>query len=110
MSSHDEKEHDADGEEEPEVVPADVTLSFHVGDIEALKAFYAVRFRELTMKPMRDIVTAWVKRLEPRRQQKFGPYQRYPERRGGKPKTFIKPSWWPAAVPYVEPSHLKLQG
>ena len=106
----DNKEHDADEKEEPETVPVDVTLSFHVGDIEALKDFYAVRFRELTMKPMRDIVTAWVKRLEPRRQQKYGPYQRYPERRNRKGKAFMKPSWWPASVPYVEPSHLKLQG
>lgn len=72
------------------------------------------------MKPMRDIVTAWVKRLEPRRQKQYGPYQRYKyidgangseihttSRSGRKQST--KPPWWPSDVPYVEPSHLKLQ-
>lgn len=61
------------------------------------------------MKPMRDVVTAWVKRLEPKRQKKFGPYQRYDlDARSEKAKS-VKPPWWPADIPYVEPSHLKLE-
>jgi hypothetical protein len=103
-------EYDTDDEDDQEpTVSTTVTESFHVGDIEALKSFYETRFRELTMKPMRDIVTTWVKRLEPRRQQQHGPYQRYADRRGAKPKAYTKPPWWPNSVPYVEPSHLKLQ-
>ncbi|KAF1966469.1 hypothetical protein BU23DRAFT_560168 [Bimuria novae-zelandiae CBS 107.79] len=103
----DDNSHDADEPTEPKVKAITVN-TFHVGDIESLKAFYEQRFRELTMKPMRDIVTAWVKRLEPRRQQEYGPYQKYVDRRTGKPKAYRKPRWWPAEVPYVEPSHLKL--
>ncbi|KAJ4353878.1 uncharacterized protein N0V89_005608 [Didymosphaeria variabile] len=103
---------DADEAHEPtaKVRPPE---TFSIGDVESLQAFYAARFRELTMKPMRDVVTAWVKRLEPRRQKKYGPYQRYEynDDSDGRldRKKSIKPPWWPTAVPYVEPSHLKLQ-
>ncbi|KAL5399477.1 hypothetical protein PMIN03_010617 [Paraphaeosphaeria minitans] len=86
-----------------------VPKTFSIGDVVSLQAFYVTRFRELTMKPMRDIVTAWVKRLEPKRQKKYGPYQRYDvDHRSDKVKS-IKPRWWPADIPYVEPSHLKLE-
>ncbi|OAG05658.1 uncharacterized protein CC84DRAFT_1259057 [Paraphaeosphaeria sporulosa] len=88
---------------------AQVPKTFSIGDVNSLQTFYATRFRELTMKPMRDIVTAWVKRLEPKRQKKYGPYQRYDlDPRSDKVKS-IKPRWWPADIPYVEPSHLKLE-
>jgi hypothetical protein len=103
--NHDDA-HYADEEGE---ATANVLMSFNIGDVESLKQFYAVRFRELTMKPMRDVVTAWVKRLEPKRQKKYGPYQRYdPDRRPEQSKS-VKPPWWPVDVPYIEPSHLKLQ-
>ncbi|KAF2446110.1 hypothetical protein P171DRAFT_430327 [Karstenula rhodostoma CBS 690.94] len=84
-------------------------MTFSIGDVKSLKAFYAARFRELTMKPMRDVVTAWVKRLEPKRQKKYGPYQRYDHDARSDKFKGVKPPWWPAHIPYVEPSHLKLE-
>ena len=96
---------DADGDCEASPVPK----TFRIGDIASLQIFYATRFRELTMKPMRDIVTAWVKRLEPKRQKKFGPYQRYDLDPLSVRAKSTKPPWWPTEIPYVEPSHLKLE-
>ncbi|KAL5438300.1 hypothetical protein PMIN06_010279 [Paraphaeosphaeria minitans] len=82
---------------------ANISTTFSIGDVDSLKRFYKARFQELTMKPMRDIVAAWVKRLEPERRKKYGAYQRY----SNQPKS-LKPLWWPVNVPYIEPSHLKL--
>lgn len=59
------------------------------------------------MKPLRPIVTAWIKQLEPRRLGAYGPYhkqlpsQQPPE---------CTPPWWPGDVPYEEPSHLDKTG
>ncbi|KAF9728591.1 hypothetical protein PMIN01_13419 [Paraphaeosphaeria minitans] len=82
---------------------ANISTTFSIGDVDSLKRFYKARFQELTMKPMRDIVAAWVKRLEPERRKKYGAYQRY----SNQPKS-LKTLWWPVNVPYIEPSHLKL--
>lgn len=92
-----------------EVKKASETFTFSIGDIASLQTFYKTRFRELTMKPMRDIVTAWVKKIEPKRQKKYGRYQRYNANSRLNKTNSIKPPWWPADVPYVEPSHLKLE-
>ena len=40
--------------------------TFYIGDIGAFKEFLYYRFDELTMKPLRGIVTHWVKLLEPK--------------------------------------------
>lgn len=80
--------------------------SFVVSDIEAVKSFFEVRFKELTMKPLRIIVTAWVKRMKPQR-SKYGAYNKeIPEVK----IDHSYPPWWPSNIPYNEPSHLKRKG
>jgi hypothetical protein len=63
-------DHASDGEDEDEDDENDfateTTKSFRMGDIEGLKIFLKHRIDELTMKPVRGMVTAWVKQLEPR--------------------------------------------
>jgi hypothetical protein len=56
------------------------------------------------MKPLRPIVTEWVRLLVPCRQTLYGPYhKRHPETDA--PADFAPP-WWPTGVDYFEPSHL----
>ncbi|CAI6333421.1 unnamed protein product [Periconia digitata] len=76
-----------------------------VSDIPAVIKFYHTRFKELTMKPLRQIVTAWVKRLEPSRNRDYGPYDKTVTPATAKSGTC--PPWWPKNTPYTEPSHLK---
>ncbi|EOA89415.1 uncharacterized protein SETTUDRAFT_105680, partial [Exserohilum turcica Et28A] len=94
-------------EEEDEQLECDVKISvgqsytFYIGDIDELKKFFRRRLDELTMKPVRPIVTQWIRRLEPRRLSLYGPYH----------KNLLKskrgiPPWWPRGVQYVEPAHL----
>jgi hypothetical protein len=67
-----------------------------------------MRLEDLTVKPLRPIVTEWVKLLVPRRQALHGPYQkRHPDR--GAPAR-PAPHWWPKGVQYSEPSHLSKTG
>ncbi|KAF9733833.1 hypothetical protein PMIN06_010466 [Paraphaeosphaeria minitans] len=103
--THNRDHHDAQYANEEGESTANITTSFSIGDVDSLKNFYTARFRELTMKPLRDIVTAWVKRLEPKRQKKYGPYHQYSDTCPDQ----SKPPWWPVDVPYVEPSHLRLE-
>ncbi|KAF2994565.1 hypothetical protein E8E13_000117 [Curvularia kusanoi] len=77
------------------------TRTFYIGDVNAFKEFLHCRFDELTMKPLRGIVTHWVKLLEPRR---LGDWGKYHEMLPSEAET---PPWWPATVIYKEPSHLK---
>ena len=78
--------------------------TFYVGDIGAFKEFLYYRFDELTMKPLRGIVTHWVKLLEPRRLSDWGKYHEM------LPSEAESPPWWPRTVIYKEPSHLKKSG
>ncbi|KAL5121710.1 hypothetical protein ACEQ8H_000397 [Pleosporales sp. CAS-2024a] len=80
----------------------EVPISFCIGDFKALEIFFRLRFNELTMKPLRSMVTAWLKQLEPRRKGGYGPYHKKlpAEVPDG------SPPWWPKNVVYVEPSHL----
>ncbi|PVI07584.1 hypothetical protein DM02DRAFT_284072 [Periconia macrospinosa] len=59
------------------------------------------------MKPLRQIVTAWVKRLAPQRNNSYGRYDKRitPALNPG----CRCPPWWPSNAPYNEPSHLKSQ-
>jgi hypothetical protein len=61
-------EHASDGEDEDDDEDEkDETIKrFHMGDIDGLKIMLKHRIDELTMKPVRGMVTAWVKQLEPR--------------------------------------------
>ncbi|KAL5407818.1 hypothetical protein PMIN04_011605 [Paraphaeosphaeria minitans] len=59
--THNQDHDDAQYADEEGEFTADISTSSSVGDVDSLKHFYAVRFGELTMKLMRDIVTAWVK-------------------------------------------------
>jgi hypothetical protein len=54
------------GDEEEGGVPPETTGSFCMGNIEGLKEFFRHRIDELTMKPVRGIMTAWIKILEPK--------------------------------------------
>jgi len=72
--------------------------------IGAFKKFLYYRFDELTMKPLRGIVTHWVKLLEPERLGCWGKYHEM------LPSEAESPPWWPRTVIYKDPSHLKKSG
>jgi hypothetical protein len=55
-----------DNDEEEREIPTETTRSFRMGDIEGLRTFFKHRIDELTMKPVRGMVTAWIKILEPK--------------------------------------------
>lgn len=95
---------DDDYDSDPPAQPARTMHEMYIGHFEALKEFYAIRFRELTMKPLRQIVTAWVKTLEPNRLRTYGRYHEEATLEGN------GPPWWPRDIPYREPSHLRCQG
>ena len=78
--------------------------NFYIGDIGAFKKFLYYRFDELTMKPLRGIVTHWIKLLEPERLGYWGKYHEM------LPSEAESPPWWPRTVIYKEPSHLKKNG
>ncbi|PVH92184.1 hypothetical protein DM02DRAFT_635564 [Periconia macrospinosa] len=78
----------------------------NVNDSNAVKAFYKVRLEELGTKPLRPIVTAWVKRLAPQRANDFGNYRKTSSPDSLRPEGNYPP-WWPCNAPYIEPSHLK---
>lgn len=85
-------------------VTTEESHTFYIGDIDAFKNFLHHRFDELTMKPLRGIVTHWVKLLEPRRLGDWGKYHEM------LPSEADTPPWWPQTVIYKEPSHLKKDG
>ncbi|KAI2475115.1 hypothetical protein Ptr902_13462 [Pyrenophora tritici-repentis] len=78
--------------------PRDVTISthtayhFHIGDLDALKKFFRRRLDELTTKPVRPIVTAWLKLLEPKRLSIYG---RYHKKLPREQPPACTPPWWP---------------
>lgn len=84
-------------------IPDDTAHNFHIGDLDALKKFFRRRLDELTTKPVRPIVTAWLKLLEPKRLTKYG---RYHKKLPKDQPSECTPPWWPYDVPYEEPSHL----
>ena len=86
--------------------PKKRSLALYINDIEALTKFYKRRFHEMTLKPLRKIVTEWVARLEPKRQLTYGRYDKEIPSKRSKPS----PPWWPSDCPYWEPSHLKCAG
>lgn len=83
------------------------SYTFYIGDVKPLMGFFHRRLDELTMKPVRPIVTAWVKQLEPKRLSLYGPYHKKLPREQPSECT---PPWWPHDVPYEEPSHLDKAG
>lgn len=88
-------------------ITAEQSYTFYIGDIPELKRFFRRRLDELTMKPLRPIVTAWIKQLEPKRLSHYGAYhKKFP--REMSPET--TPPWWPSDVRYEEPSHLDKTG
>lgn len=78
-----------------------------MGDMEGLKAFFRQRIDELTMKPVRAMLTAWIKQMEPRR---MGGYGKYHRRLPSERPAHTTPPWWPQNVPYIEPAHLDKEG
>jgi hypothetical protein len=95
------------------IINYEQTNTLLVNDIPALKQFYYVRFQELTMKPLRQIVTAWVKELSPERTKHYGPYNSKSAAANRANKNVDKskrPPWWPKNLPYQEPSHLQRKG
>jgi hypothetical protein len=102
-----EEEDDERYDDNDLTVPTVKSHTFYIGDVEELKRFFRRRLDELTMKPVRPIVTAWVKLLEPKRLTRFGPYHKKLPREQPPECT---PPWWPQDVPYEEPSHLDKAG
>ncbi|KAF1915361.1 hypothetical protein BDU57DRAFT_539723 [Ampelomyces quisqualis] len=103
-ASNTEDNDDEYGEER--TVKTEDSKTFHVGDIEQLKIFFRNRIDELTMKPVRSMLTAWVKQLEPKRKGLHGPYHKLLPAEAPKDT----PPWWPQTVPYSEPAHLDKDG
>ncbi|RII10858.1 hypothetical protein CUC08_Gglean006858 [Alternaria sp. MG1] len=103
----------SDDENDEQLDDRDVSVStaksytFYIGDVKELKRFFRKRLDELTMKPVRPIVTAWVKLLEPKRLTRFGPYHK---KLPNEQPQECTPPWWPRDVPYEEPSHLDKDG
>jgi hypothetical protein len=89
------------------VVVTETSKTFHVGDVDALKIFFRQRIDELTMKPVRGMVTTWLKQLEPKRKGGYGPYHKLLPSQAPEDAT---PPWWPRTVPYIEPAHLDKDG
>jgi hypothetical protein len=81
--------------------------TFYINDINKLIKFFKCRLDELTMKPLRPIVTAWIRQLEPKRLSLYGPYHKKLPKDKPLGRT---PPWWPNDVPYQEPSHLDKTG
>ena len=104
-----ELENSGDDEEEDESreVVKDKSYTFYIGDIDKLQRFMRQRFNELTMKPLRGIVTNWIRLLEPRR---LGAYGKYHEMLPSEMPEDATPPWWPKTIIYKEPSHLKKHG
>lgn len=104
--SHHDDEEDFDDDNEVRT-SNEAAYTFYVGDVDQLSKFYRRRLEELTMKPLRPIVTAWIKQLEPRRLGSYGPYhKKMPSQRPPE----CTPDWWPRDVRYEEPSHLDKTG
>ena len=100
----DDDDDDVDEADQTVRVVTEESHTFYIGDIDAFKEFLRCRFDELTMKPLRGIVTHWVKLLEPRRLGDWGKYHEM------LPSEADTPPWWPRTVIYKEPSHLKKSG
>jgi hypothetical protein len=104
---------DAEDEEGNDTVNRNIVFAtrfaetFHIGDMKGLKRFLRFRLDELTMKPLRPIVTAWIKLIEPRRSGSYGPYHKLLPADAPQDAT---PPWWPVDVEYNEPSHLSKAG
>ncbi|XPS76219.1 hypothetical protein M3J07_008272 [Ascochyta lentis] len=92
---------DVDDDSQTVEVLTEESYTFYIGNVDAFKEFLYRRFDELTMKPLRGIVTHWVKLLEPRRLGDWGKYHEM------LPSEADTPPWWPKTVIYKEPSHLK---
>jgi hypothetical protein len=103
----DKIDHAGDENEEAVAVVNEASKSFQVGDIDGLKSFLRARIDELTMKPVRSMVTSWVKKLEPKRKGGYGPYHKMLPSAAPEDAT---PPWWPRTVPYIEPAHLDKDG
>ena len=88
-------------------IATEQSYTFYIGDIDELKRFFRRRLDELTMKPVRPIVTAWIKQLEPKRLSRYGPYHKKLPKEQPEERT---PPWCPRDVPYEEPSHLDKGG
>lgn len=105
--AHLDDDEDDDGCDPEDRSPPEKAHTFYIGDFDELCKFFRRRLEELTMKPLRPIVTAWIKQLEPRRLGSYGPYhKKMPSQRPPE----CTPEWWPRDVRYEEPSHLDKAG
>lgn len=80
--------------------------TLHIGDEESTKHFYRTRLREIGLKALRQIVTEWVKIIEPNRLRLYGPYHK---KSPAKSDPARSPPWWSKDVPYEEPAHLQVK-
>lgn len=103
-SDDDNDRDDGDDDRDTEIIVITETARHcQMGDMKALKNFFRHRIDELTMKPVRGMVTAWIKQLEPKRLGGYGPYHR---KLPAEAPADATPPWWPQNVPYIEPAHL----
>ena len=80
--------------------------TLHIGHEETTKHFYRTRLREIGLKALRQIVTEWVKIIEPNRLRLYGPYHK---KSPSKSDPARSPPWWSKDVPYEEPAHLQVK-
>ncbi|KAF2652344.1 hypothetical protein K491DRAFT_719020 [Lophiostoma macrostomum CBS 122681] len=89
----------------PVTVP---TVSFNIGDQEATRRFFNVRFDELTMMPSRKMAEDWIDLACPDRRRLYKKYHRKkPSDMPPDPATATEPNWWPRDVRFIEPSHME---
>jgi hypothetical protein len=87
-----------DAERKPKNSTKLLPMSFRIGDIGALDAFFKTRLNELGRRNVGKILPSWIEQMYPSRKQ-YGSYG-----------TKYMPPWWPHEVPYESPSHLKASG
>lgn len=98
---------DDTNEQDEKVLTNEIRYDFHLGDMAGLRKFFRQRIEELTMKPVRGLVTNWIKQLEPKRPGVYGPYHR---KKPSEMPEEATPPWWPQDVGYIEPAHLDKNG
>jgi hypothetical protein len=86
--------------------PEKTVFTLHIGEEETTKHFYRTRLREIGLKALRQIVTEWVKIIEPNRLRLYGPYHKKIPSISDPARS---PPWWSQDVPYEEPAHLQVK-
>lgn len=99
-------------------LPRKDRVNFIISDTKAFEDFVMYTFKAILQKPGKDILTEWIRVIQPKKQTAF-PYSRGKDDQDREVVPFdenVHPSWWPTRdtnegkmldVPFIEPHHLK---